>query len=159
MGLDQRTVAVESLTHKHMIHSIPDRWVPLAIAMGAAVLFLLSRSEPIAVVGNQITPEVEPGGSITVTREVDWYRPDCTEAAVSAVITDSMQFNHLLDAKVIPIRREMDTSRTFMVPFAIPWGRTIYQSDLTFSCAPFFKAWPIKVRLPELEFQVLPPLP
>ncbi len=138
------------------------RWRVHLAALAGAIMFtgLLAwgRLDPIAVVESAASPSVKPGGFVQVEREVQWNRHDCWSYVASTSLVDSLKFNHEVEARDfgLPDYGRL-TSREWQVPFTMPWGETKLRTDLSFSCFPFFKAWPVVLRLPEVTFTVARP--
>lgn len=49
---------------------------------------------------------------------------------------------------------DQQINRTFLLPRAMPPGRTAYRSKLEFWCNPLQRLWPIRYETPALEFEV-----
>ena len=126
----------------------------IGIAVAGAVVW--SRIPPVEVVGSHVsTPVVDRGGYLDVDRQLSWLRSDCNKEYVTAVIVDSLGYNHTMDARFLGAPSLSARSRReWQVPYTMPQGDATYRSKINFHCPPFFGAWPIEVSLPDLKFTV-----
>ena len=137
---------------------LPQHIAAIVVLTVVGAVLAWGRTPPMTVVSNSIhTPQVQPGGTLTVTRKVEWLRPDCRDAVMTAEFVDSMGFHHLMSANDLgkPYTDSMSIQSDWPIPFTMPWGKATYRSRLSFSCFPFDRWWPIEVDLPDLTFQVV----
>jgi hypothetical protein len=130
-----------------------------AVAVSGTVAW--GRLEPITVLDSWIVPgEVHPGEFVQAERVVKWNRHGCWSYIASTNLVDALKppFTHQVEARLYGLPDyDTVTNREWQVPFTMPWGVTKLHTSLSFSCFPFFTAWPVVVELPELTFDVVPP--
>ena len=136
-------------------HSIA---IPGALAI--VILVALSRVPPFDVLDNAITEHVQAGGFVQVKRDVRWNRPDCIGFTADVQIRDNRipPRDHVIPklryGNLYP-QRYFDTQ--WQVEYGQPWGINTFRNELNFSCFPFYGLWPVRLRLPDLQFHVSPP--
>jgi len=126
-------------------------------ALSLAWMVSWGRLEPITVIASSVTQSVHPGDFIEARREVKFHRWDCWSYSASTSLTDSLRYKHQIESRDFGLpNRNSVSNREWQIPFTMPFGQAKIETDLSFSCMPFFKAWPIVVELPELTFNVIP---
>ena len=155
MGLGDKTIsALSAISSKR---TMIDRYVPAVIAAVLGGVFLWGRMIPIDVLHSEVTSTVQRGGWIEVQRHLKWYRWDCWSYEASTTFIDSLRYSHMVEVKHYGLPSLDDfTDHEWQVPFVMPYGPTKISTDLAMSCFPFFTAWPVKVELPDLTFEVVP---
>ena len=124
------------------------------------LLVVLSRVPPFDVLNSAVTQNVRPGGFVQVKREVEWNRPDCLGVAADVSIRDNRipPRDHVVPTLrygTLYPQRHFETQ--WQIEYEQPWGVNTFRNELNFSCFPFYGFWPVKLRLPDLQFHVLPP--
>lgn len=136
-------------------------WQHVAAAVFATVCGLAmawGRLAPVEILTTDISPQIlHPGDRFEVRHQIHWRRTDCRWITLTGNLIDSLGFSHAMEAMFLGRPHlQSYTARPRVVPFNLPWGRTIYREGLTISCFPFYDLWPIIEELAPTTFQVVP---
>jgi len=148
MRIIAREAVARSFIWQHVLAAV--------VSFGVAGLVILGRSPPVKITGSWIDGQKMPGGLISVTRQAQWLRSDCTETYITPDLIDSLGYHHVMATVFGGRQTDLPIlTREWRIPYTMPLGPASYSATITFFCPPFGSLWPITVEMPTEHFVVM----